>query len=182
MDGYAVEAPLDELLAKGAVVALERDGKALGIGGFGPKQIVSAGAGGYEGHAGRLVDLAGLPPQRGVERPRRRWHHRAARIRQGGRAMLRPGSAVLALALAGCAPAGTPEAANHGAEVEACAAAVAAHVGKGRDAVTARWAGTTAGGLGVVTVSDAQGAAGERVHDCEVDGAGRVLAIRHQGA
>ena len=40
MDGYAVEVPLDEMVAKGAVVALERDGKALGIGGFGPTQIV----------------------------------------------------------------------------------------------------------------------------------------------
>jgi hypothetical protein len=40
MDGYAVEAPLEEMVAKGAVVALERDGKALGIGGLGPTQIV----------------------------------------------------------------------------------------------------------------------------------------------
>ncbi len=40
MDGYAVEAPLSEMLDKGAVVALRRDGKALGIGGFGPTQIV----------------------------------------------------------------------------------------------------------------------------------------------
>ena len=40
MDGYAVEVPLAELLDKGAVVALARDGKPLGIGGFGPTQIV----------------------------------------------------------------------------------------------------------------------------------------------
>ncbi len=40
MDGYAVEAPLSEMVDKGAVVALRRDGKALGIGGFGPTQIV----------------------------------------------------------------------------------------------------------------------------------------------
>ena len=40
MDGYAVEVPLEEMVGKGAVVALERDGKALGIGGFGPTQIV----------------------------------------------------------------------------------------------------------------------------------------------
>lgn len=40
MDGYAIEAPLDELVDKGAVVALARDGKSLGIGGLGPTQIV----------------------------------------------------------------------------------------------------------------------------------------------
>ena len=40
MDGYSVEVPLEEMVGKGAVVALERDGKALGIGGFGPTQIV----------------------------------------------------------------------------------------------------------------------------------------------
>jgi hypothetical protein len=40
MDGYAVEVARDELAEKGAVVALERDGKPLGIGGFGPTQIV----------------------------------------------------------------------------------------------------------------------------------------------
>jgi hypothetical protein len=40
MDGYAVEVPVQEMVDKGAVVALERDGKALGIGGFGPTQIV----------------------------------------------------------------------------------------------------------------------------------------------
>jgi hypothetical protein len=40
MDGYAVEVPAAELVEKGAVVALARDGKPLGIGGFGPTQIV----------------------------------------------------------------------------------------------------------------------------------------------
>lgn len=40
MDGYAVAVPLDELVAKGAVVALERDGRPFGIGNFGPTQIV----------------------------------------------------------------------------------------------------------------------------------------------
>jgi hypothetical protein len=40
MDGYAVEVPADEMVEKGAVVALARDGKPLGIGGFGPTQIV----------------------------------------------------------------------------------------------------------------------------------------------
>lgn len=40
MDGYAVEVPMSEMMDKGAVVALSRDGKPLGIGGFGPTQIV----------------------------------------------------------------------------------------------------------------------------------------------
>lgn len=53
MDGYAVEAPVDEMVAKGAVVALERDGKALGIGGFGPTQIVFPRA--------ERADLADMP-------------------------------------------------------------------------------------------------------------------------
>jgi hypothetical protein len=53
MDGYAVEVPVEEMVAKGAVVALERDGKALGIGGFGPSQIVFPRA--------ERADLADMP-------------------------------------------------------------------------------------------------------------------------
>ncbi len=53
MDGYAVEAPATELVDKGAVVALARDGKALGIGGFGPTQIVFPRA--------ERPDLAAMP-------------------------------------------------------------------------------------------------------------------------
>lgn len=40
LDGYAIEVPLEELKAAGAVLALKRDGEAFGIGGFGPTQIV----------------------------------------------------------------------------------------------------------------------------------------------
>lgn len=40
MDGYAVEVPYGEMIGKGAVVALERDGEPFGIGNFGPTQIV----------------------------------------------------------------------------------------------------------------------------------------------
>ena len=40
MDGYSVEAPLEEFTGKGAVVALSRDGTPFGIGNFGPTQIV----------------------------------------------------------------------------------------------------------------------------------------------
>lgn len=40
MDGYTVEAPAAEMLGAGAVLALTRDGKPLGIGDFGPTQVV----------------------------------------------------------------------------------------------------------------------------------------------
>ncbi|MCB1367677.1 MAG: hypothetical protein KDK00_07940 [Rhodobacteraceae bacterium] len=40
LDGYAVEVSLAEMVEKGAVVALKRDGESFGIGGFGPTQIV----------------------------------------------------------------------------------------------------------------------------------------------
>lgn len=40
IDGYAVEVPMAEMVEKGAVLALARNGKPLGIGGFGPAQIV----------------------------------------------------------------------------------------------------------------------------------------------
>ncbi len=53
MDGYAVEVPMSEMMDKGAVVALKRDGKELGIGGFGPTQIVFPRA--------ERADLAEMP-------------------------------------------------------------------------------------------------------------------------
>lgn len=40
MDGYAVEVPLAEMVGSGAVLALARDGRAFGIGDFGPAQVV----------------------------------------------------------------------------------------------------------------------------------------------
>lgn len=40
LDGYAIEVPLAELEAAGAVLALKRNGEAFSIGGFGPTQIV----------------------------------------------------------------------------------------------------------------------------------------------
>lgn len=40
LDGYAIEVSREELEAAGAVLALKRDGSALGIGGFGPTQVV----------------------------------------------------------------------------------------------------------------------------------------------
>jgi hypothetical protein len=88
---------------------------------------------------------------------------------------------VLAIILAGCAAQEAP-APDHAALVEACAVALAKHVGKEVDAVTASWTGSTADGMGIVTVSDVQAARVELVHTCEVDGAGRVLALRHPGA
>lgn len=83
--------------------------------------------------------------------------------------------------LAGCAGTAAPPAADHGAAVAACAAAVAEHVGKGADAVVASWAGGSGTG-GVVAVTDAGADGTERRHDCEVDADGRVVALRHPGA
>jgi hypothetical protein len=40
LDGYAIDAPVEQLIAQGAVVALKRDGRPFGIGDFGPTQIV----------------------------------------------------------------------------------------------------------------------------------------------
>lgn len=40
LDGYAIEVSAQDLIDKGAVVALKRDGSALSIGGFGPTHIV----------------------------------------------------------------------------------------------------------------------------------------------
>ncbi len=53
MDGYSVEIPLDEMVEKGAVLALSRDGRPFGIGNFGPAQVVFPRA--------ERADLAEMP-------------------------------------------------------------------------------------------------------------------------
>lgn len=53
MDGYAVEVPLEDMLGSGAVLALTRDGRPLGIGDFGPTQVVFPRA--------ERADLADMP-------------------------------------------------------------------------------------------------------------------------
>ncbi len=58
LDGYAVEAPLEEMIAQGAIVALKRNGQSFGIGGFGPTQIVFPRA--------ERSDLADMPDDRWV--------------------------------------------------------------------------------------------------------------------
>jgi hypothetical protein len=40
LDGYQIEVPVSELLRNGAVLALKRDGRPLGIGDFGPAHLV----------------------------------------------------------------------------------------------------------------------------------------------
>ena len=86
---------------------------------------------------------------------------------------------LVVLGLAGCAA--QPDAAgpDRSVLVAACQVAVAAHVGKARDAVTAEWSGTTPAGMGLVTVSDAQGAGAERVHTCEVTADLRIVEVLH---
>jgi hypothetical protein len=88
-----------------------------------------------------------------------------------------------AIALAACTTATAPEAGvDRTAALDACSGAVAAHVGKPREAVTATWTdASTVDGLSVVSVTDAT-PSGERLHTCEIDTAGRVHAILHPGA
>ena len=90
---------------------------------------------------------------------------------------------LIAVTLAGCAaqPAPDEAEATRAAQAQACAAAVAQHVGKGVDAVTATLDHATPEGTTVFVVTDAQGSGGERVHTCEVDASARVLAILHPG-
>lgn len=88
------------------------------------------------------------------------------------------------LALVACAPAapvaGPGPAGDAG--LATCAAAVAAHVGKPVGAVDATWSERSPAGGGIVAVTDAAAGGGERLHTCEVDGAGTVRAILHPGA
>lgn len=93
------------------------------------------------------------------------------------------GPIMLLAGLAGCAAQPAPDAveAARAAQAQACAAAVADHVGKPEEAVTATWDHATATGTTVFVVTDAGGSGGERLHTCEVDDAARVLAILHPG-
>jgi hypothetical protein len=95
---------------------------------------------------------------------------------------MRRASAAALIALAGCSVAEQPAGPDPAAAVGACTAAVAAHVGKSADAVVAAWSGATASGGGMVTATDAQAGGAERLHSCEVDAGGRVVAILHPGA
>lgn len=52
LDGYAIEVPMTDLIEKGAVLALKRDGIPFGIGDFGPAHLVFPRA--------ERVDLAGM--------------------------------------------------------------------------------------------------------------------------
>ena len=97
--------------------------------------------------------------------------------------MRRLGLALLTAGLAGCAAQPAPDAAEatRAAQAQACAAAVAKHVGKDTGAVTASLDHETPEGTTVFVVTDAQAAGGERTHTCEADASARVLAILHPG-
>ena len=71
-------------------------------------------------------------------------------------------------------PAPPPLAALEGA----CAAAVAAHVGRSAAEISVRATGQARGGLTLIEATDA-GQGGDRTHVCEVDEGGRVHALRH---
>ena len=97
--------------------------------------------------------------------------------------MRRAGLGLVAVMLAGCGaqPAPDPAEAARAVQAQACAAAVAEHVGRDVGAVTASLDHVTPAGTTVFVVTDAQANGGERLHTCEVDAAGRVLAILHPG-
>lgn len=89
---------------------------------------------------------------------------------------------MIALGAGACAPEPVTAPVDEAAATVACASAVAEHVGKPVGAVAATWSGVSSAGVATVTVSDAAGAGGERVHLCEIDREGRVRAILHPGA
>lgn len=84
---------------------------------------------------------------------------------------------LLALALAGCATPPPPASSDRSGQEAACAAAVAAHVGRPVAEVSAAWTELTAEGTAVVTVTD-----DARVHTCEVGDDLAVRRILHPGA
>ena len=88
------------------------------------------------------------------------------------------GAAALAPLLAACAEQTAPPPADLAG---ACAAAVAAHVGRPVAELTARPGGTAPDGLTVIEVTDT-GQGADRTHACEVDGGARVHALRHPSA
>lgn len=86
-------------------------------------------------------------------------------------------SVLLLLPLAACAAEPVPAAPGLRARQEAaCTAAIAAHVRRAPDGITARRVSET-GGTATVEVRD-----GNRLHLCQVDGSGRVLDFSHPGA
>jgi hypothetical protein len=78
------------------------------------------------------------------------------------------------LILAACTAPPAPETPGRDALAGACAAAVAGHVGKPVEAVEITFRETAPDGVTVFAVRD-----GDRVHDCRIDAAGRVLRLDH---
>ncbi len=95
--------------------------------------------------------------------------------------MLRLLPVLLVAGLAGCA-ARTGSEAQEDADLRtrqerACAEATAAHIGRGTEAVTTTWRGSTEEGGAMVDVRD-----GNRLHVCEIDASARSLSLIHPGA
>lgn len=82
--------------------------------------------------------------------------------------------ALLPLILAACTAPPAPEVPSREALAQACAAVVAKHVGKPVAMVETTFRTTDPSGLTVFAVRD-----GNRVHDCRIDAAGRVLRLDH---
>ena len=82
--------------------------------------------------------------------------------------------ALLPLILAACAAPPAPETPSRDDLARACAAATSGHVGKPVAAVETSFRATDPDGVTVFAVRD-----GDRVHDCRIDAAGRVLRLDH---
>jgi hypothetical protein len=100
--------------------------------------------------------------------------------------MRRIGIVLALVGLAGCVQptgetAGEREGVQRAAQQQACAVAVANHIGKPVEAVSSVWDHATPDGGAVVTVTDTTPGGTDRVHDCEVDAAAQVHALIHPG-
>lgn len=88
---------------------------------------------------------------------------------------------LLAAGIAGCAAQPENEPQETGdlrlRQERACAAATAEHIGRGMEAVTSTWRGSTEDGRATVDVRD-----GDRLHVCEIDASSRSLSLVHPGA
>ena len=82
---------------------------------------------------------------------------------------------ILLVPLAACVASEQPRADLRARQEAACAAVIAAHVGRPLGEVSSRWI-SEAGGVAQVEARD-----GNRLHICDVDTSGRVLGYSHPG-
>lgn len=82
--------------------------------------------------------------------------------------------AILLTACAGDDAVMAPDAADHAAQAQICAEAVAEHAGLPIAAMAPEWTGSSDTGTDIIAVHH-----GDTLHTCEIDAAGRVLELQH---